>query len=561
MSENGRSPNEVNGYGDEYGNEGPLQARRYDPKGGEVSDQDMVVDGLEGDQLADDNPYDDSPVSGEDNAEAPPVENEEAQDGEFENDEVEDNEPRLPRLLGHSPRATAIADDPEGGDLDQDEEADLSPVVRRDRTAVPHTPEPHSAFTAPQRLLLLDIWQRSGLPAGDFAPLVGLAKHTLYDWRRRFDKFGPNGLADRKRGGPTGSRMNEYTRRAVLMLKRSHPDWSAERIHLTLLRSEGYSASADAVSRVLLEDGHPQKKQEATPPHDQQPKFFERAKPNQLWQTDLFTFRLKRENRNVHLVAYMDDNSRFIVGYGLHASPAGVLVREVLEVAIANYGAPEELLTDNGPQYNTWRGKSEFTRLCERRGVKQIIAKPRRPQTLGKMERFWGTLWRELVQSTIFQGLDDARKRIGLFIDHYNFMRPHQGIGGLVPADRFFNAVPEVRASLQARVDKNALELAQHGIPRKTVYLTGKVGDVGIALHSEGDKVIYTDENGTREEVNLAAPGRRAERGDAANLPLPVSVEGRPQDHPADLAPPQSVPGASPLDQLPPNLRRTGGEA
>ena len=43
-------------------------------------------------------------------------------------------------------------------------------------------PEPsaQASMTPEQRLLILDTWQRSGLPAGDFAPLVGLSKHTLY---------------------------------------------------------------------------------------------------------------------------------------------------------------------------------------------------------------------------------------------------------------------------------------------------------------------------------------------------------------------------------------------
>ena len=79
--------------------------------------------------------------------------------------------------------------------------------------------------------------------------------------------------------------------------------------------------------------------------------------PNELWQTDLFSFLLKRQRRRLHLVAYMDDYSRFIVGFGLHASAAGAMVRETFEQAIANFGAPEEILTDNGAQYVTWRGK------------------------------------------------------------------------------------------------------------------------------------------------------------------------------------------------------------
>ena len=38
-------------------------------------------------------------------------------------------------------------------------------------------------LTAEQRLLILDTWHRSGLPAKGFAPLVGVSKHTLYDWK------------------------------------------------------------------------------------------------------------------------------------------------------------------------------------------------------------------------------------------------------------------------------------------------------------------------------------------------------------------------------------------
>jgi hypothetical protein len=61
----------------------------------------------------------------------------------------------------------------------------------------------------------------------------------------------------------------------------------------------------------------------ASHPHPDKLRFFERAKPNQLWQTDLFTFALKRQNRRVYLVAFLDDHSRFIVSFGLHADGAG----------------------------------------------------------------------------------------------------------------------------------------------------------------------------------------------------------------------------------------------
>src|SRR5262245_57530735 len=86
------------------------------------------------------------------------------------------------------------------------------------------------AFTYQQRLLTLDLWRRSGLPAGDFAPLVGLSRFTLYEWKRRFEAEGPAGLADRPRGAPAGSRLPEVTRRTILMLKQTHPEWGCQRI-------------------------------------------------------------------------------------------------------------------------------------------------------------------------------------------------------------------------------------------------------------------------------------------------------------------------------------------
>ena len=92
------------------------------------------------------------------------------------------------------------------------------------------------ALTAEQRLLLLDTWRRSGLPAGDFAPLVGISKHTLYAWKHKFELEGPAGLEDKPRGGPTGSRLPEVTKRTILMLKQDNPDWGCERISSMLLR-------------------------------------------------------------------------------------------------------------------------------------------------------------------------------------------------------------------------------------------------------------------------------------------------------------------------------------
>jgi transposase InsO family protein len=365
--------------------------------------------------------------------------------------------------------------------------------------------------------------------------------------------------------------LSEITRRAILMLKQAHPDWGCQRISDTLARGPALAAGSTSVARVLREAGY-ETVEEPTHRHPDRIRSFERAVPNDLWQTDLFSFVLKRQNRRLYLVAFMDDHSRFITSYGLHASQSAALVLEVLRTALASYGAPKEILTDNGAQYVTWRGKSQFTKELEKRGIKQIVARPRRPQTLGKIERFWGTLWRECIESSIFLDLADARHRIGLFIDYYNFQRVHQGIDGLIPADRFFGAAPEVLKMMKERVAANALELARSGVPKKPFYLTGQLDGKPFSVHREGDRVILRQAGEEREEIDLPGPpqpssdeghevheahevhdddgdGGDDEPGESPSeaLPEPVCPDGSPRTYwsPPDAVP---LPGVSPID-------------
>jgi transposase InsO family protein len=410
--------------------------------------------------------------------------------------------------------------------------------------AEPESPS-RRQLTPEQRLLLLDSWKRSGLPAGDFSPLVGVSKHTLYSWKKRFEEEGPAGLMERPRASARESRLPELTKRSILMLKDANPSYGCQRISDMLARGPALGASPSAVARVLKEAGY-QLEEVPTRPHPDHVRRFERARPNQLWQTDLFTFVLKRQNRRVFLVGFIDDHSRFVVGYGLHASQSAALVLEALRAAVIRYGAPQEILTDNGTQYVTWRGKSAFSKELERRGIAHVVAKPRRPQTLGKIERFWGTLWRECAETAIFMDLEDARRRIGHFIDHYNFHRPHQGIGGLVPADRFFGAKEEVLTMHKQRVAENALALAQHGAPKHPFYIAGNSDGHPFSVHAEGERVFVTREGEERQELEVGHVQSREEVPEPSAPSVRMS-ESDDNDEPG--------PGESPLDDVLDELR------
>ncbi len=103
--------------------------------------------------------------------------------------------------------------------------ASAAPARLTGRRTVPAAAAGRRALTAPGRVLLLDAWMRSQLPASEFAALVGLSAATLYQWRKRFEARGPADLEDGPRGRKGARRLAEPIRRAIVMLKRAHPDW------------------------------------------------------------------------------------------------------------------------------------------------------------------------------------------------------------------------------------------------------------------------------------------------------------------------------------------------
>ena len=280
-----------------------------------------------------------------------------------------------------------------------------------------------------------------------------------------------------------------------------------------LLRGPALPASPAAVARVLHEAGY-ELEEVPTRPHPDKVRHFERARPNQLWQTDLFTFVLKRQNRRVYLVAFMDDHSRFIVGYGLHASQSSALVLEVLRAALDLLrharGDPHrqrqpvrDLAGQERLQPRSWTSAAS-ARSWRRRGSRRPWA---RSNASG------GRCGASASRRAVFLDLGDAQRRIGLFIDHYNFQRPHQGIDGLVPADRFFGAAAEVLQTLQARVAANALELARHGRAQGAVLPDRPGGRPAVQRACRG-RARDPDRRGG--DAAGGRPGAAAGRGAAA---------------------------------------------
>src|SRR6266446_9994098 len=222
--------------------------------------------------------------------------------------------------------------------------------------------------THPLELKLQVLQQlNAGASVTDVCRAFGLAVATVALWRRAYAQGGYEALFP-KTPGP--AKVNEAApdprREAVIALKKANPEYGTRRIRDVLKRFEALPISETEVRRMLHE-AKLLERPPAAPRPEPGPRRFERAEPNQLWQSDLFTFLLRRHER-IYLCAFMDDHSRFLLGWSMARHQKEFLVREALDRAIAKYGVPKEVLTDNGRQYTVWRGTTRFEEELRRQG-------------------------------------------------------------------------------------------------------------------------------------------------------------------------------------------------
>jgi transposase InsO family protein len=107
-----------------------------------------------------------------------------------------------------------------------------------------------------------------------------------------------------------------------------------------------------------------------------------------------------------------------------------------LHAAVAYYAklgvTIRRLLTDNGSGF---RSKA-FVQACRKLGIAKRYPRPYRPQTNGKAERFIQSALTEWAYGFTYQRSAERTAALECSTHHYNWHRPHQGIGGVAPISR-----------------------------------------------------------------------------------------------------------------------------
>lgn len=284
-----------------------------------------------------------------------------------------------------------------------------------------------------------------GLSISQVAGKVGVSRQTLHAWLARYEAEGLEGLADRShRPERCPHQMPAEVEAAVLELRRSRPYWGPRRLVFELAkRKVAPVPSESAVYRALVRAAMIDPA--ARDRRSRKWKRWERGVAMELWQMDVVGGFPLADGTSAKALTGVDDHSRFCVSARLMTRERTRAVCDGLRASLAAYGAPVQILTDNGKvftgRFNHPPAEVLFDAICRENGIEHLLTQPRSPTTTGKVERFHRSMRAEfLADAEPFTNLKVAQQALDEWVDGYNHRRPHQSLNMDTPAARFSSA-------------------------------------------------------------------------------------------------------------------------
>ena len=283
----------------------------------------------------------------------------------------------------------------------------------------------------------------SGAPVSEVARRYGVSRQAVHGWLGRYEREGLAGLADHShRPAHQPRQLDAETEALICQMRRAHPRWGPRRLLFELGRRKlSPLPSRSTVYRVLVRRHLVAARKRKRRREDY--KRWQREEPMQLWQLDVTASVFLADGTELKLISGIDDHSRFcVIAAVVRRATARAVCRAFL-AAMAVYGIPEEVLTDNGKQFTGRFGKPRpaevlFERICRKNGIRQLLTRPYSPTTTGKVERWHQTLQTELLEDAgPFATIGHAQAAVDAWREEYNTTRPHQSLGMASPADKF----------------------------------------------------------------------------------------------------------------------------
>jgi transposase InsO family protein len=266
--------------------------------------------------------------------------------------------------------------------------------------------------------------EKAEIPLKRFISWLSVAKSKFYNWIERYGKANEHNAPI-----PRDFWLETWEREAIIAFAVDNPLEGYRRLTFMMLDRDIVAVSPSSTWRVLSQAGllskwNRKKSLKGTG-------FVQPVKPHEHWHVDVSYINIS--GTFYYLCSLLDGYSRYIVHWEIREQMTEADVETILQRAKEKF--PESrprIISDNGPQFIA-KDFKEFIRIS---GMTHVKTSPFYPQSNGKLERFHGTIKDECIRPGVPLSLDDARRMVAKYIEHYNNVRLHSAIGYAAPVDK-----------------------------------------------------------------------------------------------------------------------------
>lgn len=282
-------------------------------------------------------------------------------------------------------------------------------------------------------------WQR----VGEFYAAHGIQRQTFLKYYGRWRNGGQDAAAllPLKRGPRWKTRRTPAEVEALVLAARQN-GCNRYEIHSLLKARLGDGAPAPSTVYAILRR-HGQHR--LSPPMKEAKRKIIKEKAGELAHMDCYHLArdtILGDRRSLYLVCVLDDCTRLAWAEAVEDITALTVMFATLrclnQLAERYQVRFKEMLTDNGPEVGPASSRNKhnhpFERMLVELGITHRYTRPYRPQTNGKVERFWRTLNEDLIEGTTFDTWQHFKEELAQYLLYYNTLRPHQALAGITPA-------------------------------------------------------------------------------------------------------------------------------
>lgn len=284
-----------------------------------------------------------------------------------------------------------------------------------------------------------------------------LSEETITSWYHNWKRGGIEALNPKQRTDKGSTQLKSNVQAMIVTLKKDNPSRSINTL-INMIERQGLVSKgtlARATVHRFLQQQHLSKR--IVPNQNTiERRSFVAAHAGDIWQGDVLhgpQVQTAAGMKKTYLVSLLDDASRLIVHSAFCLGETALDIEGVLKSAILKRGLPHKLIIDNGPAYRS----GSLQTICARLEIRLIYCRPYEPEGKGKLERFHRTFREQFLNEIDLDKVSepgDLNARLWAWLDQIYHVRPHHGLEGQSPIERWRNDLPNVRKLTPAMADR-----------------------------------------------------------------------------------------------------------